>query len=128
MFSSTCPIFNDVGVDARVLTSLISSIKGSAIGQVLADTGAFLKDLDLFDHMEFGITAKDAKAMPLGVRKLIETAFLSFVDAGIDYRGKNVGCYMAGTSHDIFTISGHVCTDPYPSDLTIIPNVMSPGG
>ena len=114
MFSSTCPIFNDVGVDARVLTSLISSIKGSAIGQVLADTGAFLKDLDLFDHMEFGISSRDARAMPLSIRKLIETTFLSLCDSGIDYRGKNVGCYMSGVSHDIFAVSGHVRLGPAP--------------
>lgn len=58
--------------------------------------------------MEFGITAKDARAMPLGVRKLVETTFLSLCDSGIDYRGKNVGCYMSGVAHDIFSISGHV--------------------
>ena len=84
------------------------SIKGNATGQVLADTGAFLKDVDMFDHMEFGITARDARAMPLSTRKLVETSFLSLMDAGIHYRGQNVGCYMAGVVSDIHSTSGHV--------------------
>lgn len=93
----------------HVLTfETFSRIKGHAVGQVLTDTGAFLKELDLFDHMEFGITSKDARLMPLSTRKLIETTFLSLCDSGIDYRGKNVGCYMSGVAHDIFSISGHV--------------------
>ena len=58
--------------------------------------------------MEFGVTVKDARLMPLGVRKLIETTFLSLCDSGIDYRGKNVGCYMSGVAHDICSTSGHV--------------------
>lgn len=78
------------------------------MGQIATDTGAFLKDLDSFDHIEFGITAKDARCMPLSLRKLIELSFLSLRDAGIDYRGRNVGCYMSGIAHDIFTLSGHV--------------------
>ena len=67
-----------------------------------------MKDIDLFDHLEFGVTAKDARLMPLSVRKLIEITFLSLCDSGIDYRGKNVGCYMSAVSHDMFSISGHV--------------------
>lgn len=74
----------------------------------MTGTGAFLKDLDQFDFLEFGITAKDARSMNLSTRKLIETAFLALQDSGIDYRGKNVGSYMSGVSHDIFSISGHV--------------------
>ena len=91
-----------------LISRLTSSIRGSAIGQVLVDMGAFLKDVDLFDYMEFGVSAKDASAMPLSTRKLIETTFLSLCDSGIDYRGKNVGCYMSGVSHDIVSVSGHV--------------------
>ena len=78
------------------------------MGQVLTDKGAFLKNLDMFDHMEFGITAKDARFMPVGLRKLIEVAFLSLSDSGIDYRGKNVGCYMSAVAHDMISVSGHV--------------------
>ncbi|KAH9944952.1 ketoacyl-synt-domain-containing protein [Epithele typhae] len=86
-------------------------IKGLAIGQVVADVGAFLKDIDVFDHMEFGVTAKDARLMPLSTRRLIETTFLSLLDSGIDYRGHNVGCYMSGVNADIFAVSGHEDAD-----------------
>ncbi|CCM05253.1 uncharacterized protein FIBRA_07463 [Fibroporia radiculosa] len=85
----------------------IESIRGHATGQVLTDTGAFLKEIDLFDYLEFGITGKDARLMPVGTRKLVELAFLSLLDSGIDYRGQNVGCYMSGSAQDIFSVSGH---------------------
>ncbi|KAH9840927.1 ketoacyl-synt-domain-containing protein [Rhodofomes roseus] len=85
----------------------IHAIKGNGVGQIVTDTGAFLKDISLFDHVEFGITSKDARLMPLGTRKLIETTFLALLDSGIDYRGGNVGCYMSGTAQDVFSVSGH---------------------
>ena len=75
---------------------------------MVTDTGAFLKNLDQFDPVEFGITSKDAKLMNLGTRKLIETTFLALLDSGIDYRGRNVGCYMSAVAHDMFSVSGHV--------------------
>lgn len=78
------------------------------MGHVLTDTGTFLKDIQLFDYVEFGITSKDARLMGVSTRKLIELSFLSLLDAGIDYRGKNVGCYMSGVAHDIFSVSGQV--------------------
>ena len=86
----------------------VVSIRGNATGKILADTGAFLKDIDQFDFLEFGITAKDAKYMPLSTRKLVEVAFLGLQDSGIDYRGKTVGCYMSGVAHDFYNVSGHV--------------------
>ncbi|KAH9942788.1 ketoacyl-synt-domain-containing protein [Amylocystis lapponica] len=85
----------------------VQSIRGSGLGQVITDTGAFLKDVHLFDNLEFGITDRDARLMPVGTRKLIETAFLSLVDSGLDYRGKNVGCYVSGVAHDMLAVSGH---------------------
>ncbi|KAI0731474.1 ketoacyl-synt-domain-containing protein [Fomitopsis betulina] len=85
----------------------IHTLKGSGTGQVVTDTGSFLKDIGLFDHVEFGITSKDARLMPLGTRKLVETTFLALLDSGIDYRGRNVGCYMSGVDQDIFSVSGH---------------------
>ncbi|TFK80433.1 hypothetical protein K466DRAFT_605341, partial [Polyporus arcularius HHB13444] len=82
-------------------------LRGHSVGKVATGVGAFLKDVDLFDHLEFGMTAKDAQLMPLSTRKLLELSFLSLQDSGIDYRGKNIGCYMAGVAHDIFAVSGH---------------------
>lgn len=83
-------------------------MQGKSTGKVLTNIGTFLKDLEQFDFLEFGVTAKDARVMSLGTRKLIETAFLSLQDSGIDYRGKNVGCYMSGVGYDLLAVSGHV--------------------
>ncbi|KZV87149.1 ketoacyl-synt-domain-containing protein [Exidia glandulosa HHB12029] len=84
----------------------IDALQGRALGQVLPKNGSFLKNLDKFDHVEFGITARDARAMPVGTRVLIELAFLALLDSGINYRGENVGCYTSAVSHDLFMLSG----------------------
>ena len=78
------------------------------MGQLVANSGSFLKDLESFDFLEFGITSKDARAMPVSTRKLIENAFLALLDSGIVYRGQNIGCFMSGIAHDMFTLSGPV--------------------
>lgn len=78
------------------------------MGQIVTNHGSFLKDVALFDHLEFGITSKDAKSMALSTRKLVEHAFLALHDSGIDYRGRNVGCYMSGVSFDSTTIADAV--------------------
>ncbi|CCL98280.1 uncharacterized protein FIBRA_00274 [Fibroporia radiculosa] len=85
----------------------IDHLRGDGLGHIVSDTGAFLKDVHLLDYLEFGITSKDARFMPLSTRRLLETTFLALLDSGIDYRGKNVGCYMSGVAHDMITISGH---------------------
>ncbi|OJA18266.1 hypothetical protein AZE42_05820 [Rhizopogon vesiculosus] len=84
----------------------IDSVEGVNVGEVAVTHGAFLKDLDLFDHIEFGISSKDARMMVIGTRKLIELSFLALVDSGMDYRGKNIGAYMASVAHDAWMISG----------------------
>ena len=78
----------------------------------MTDTGTFLKGIDLFDPVEFGITSKDARSMSVGTRKLIETTFLALLDSGIHYRGANIGAYMSAVAHDMFSISGHVISYP----------------
>ncbi|KAL6298078.1 polyketide synthase [Sparassis latifolia] len=95
----------------------IQGLRGQGVGKVLTDTGAFLKDVHLFDYLEFGMTSRDARLMPLSTRKLIELAFLSLLDSGIDYRGHNIGCYVAGVAHDMFAISGH---DDYEARGTFV--------
>ncbi|KAJ6464059.1 hypothetical protein C8R45DRAFT_1175371 [Mycena sanguinolenta] len=89
-----------------------SSYCGPNLGQTITSTGSFLKDISLFDPTEFGITAKDAKAMAVGTRKLIETTFLALLDSGIDYRGRNVGCYMSAVSFDALTIGSADVYEP----------------
>lgn len=62
--------------------------------------GAFLTHPTLFDPVEFGISANDALTLPVGTRKLIEHSFLALRDAGIKYRGCQVGVYAAAVNHD----------------------------
>ncbi|KZT25650.1 ketoacyl-synt-domain-containing protein [Neolentinus lepideus HHB14362 ss-1] len=109
-FTSFCRFLFDKGESYEKIPKErfnIEYLHGTGLGRVVPDTGSFLKDLDLFDYLEFGITGRDARLMPVSTRKLIETTFLSLLDSGIDYRGKNVGCYMSGVAHDLFAISGH---------------------
>ncbi|KAK7039743.1 polyketide synthase [Favolaschia claudopus] len=75
--------------------------KGTHLGQVLTDTGCFLKGIDLFDYLEFGISQKDALAMGVATRKLVEHAFLALLDSGIDSRSRNVGVYTSGIAFDL---------------------------
>ncbi|THH18839.1 hypothetical protein EW146_g2208 [Bondarzewia mesenterica] len=83
----------------------VDSWKGQGPGRVITTGGAFLKNISLFDHLEFGITAKDAKSMAVSTRKLIELSFLALLDSGMDYRGRNVGCFMSGVPFDLLTIA-----------------------
>lgn len=82
---------------------------------MLPERGSFLKDLSLFDAVEFGITTKDARAMAVSTRKLIELAFLSLLDSGIEYRARNVGCFMSGVAFDLMNIADPVCVHPIRS-------------
>ncbi|KZO98150.1 hypothetical protein CALVIDRAFT_526415 [Calocera viscosa TUFC12733] len=80
---------------------------GKNMGQISTRVGNFLKNPTQFDHIEFGISLKDATALSPSSRKLIELAFLALQDAGIDYRGKRMGCFMSGIN------SGLVDRDPF---------------
>ncbi|KAG2004326.1 CurK protein, variant 2 [Coprinopsis cinerea AmutBmut pab1-1] len=79
--------------------------KGNALGTIHAQKGAFLKDVDLFDNVEFGISSTDARAMAPATRKLLENSFLALLDSGIDYRSKRVGVYTAGTSIELTNVA-----------------------
>lgn len=81
----------------------INAWHGTKTGDVITKTGTFLKSISLFDHIEFGITSRDVASMSVSTRKLIEHSFLALLDSGIDYRGRNVGCYMASTMDTSFT-------------------------
>ncbi|KAK6974313.1 polyketide synthase [Favolaschia claudopus] len=79
----------------------IDGWKGSHLGQVHTDTGCFLKGIDLFDYLEFGISLKDAQAMGVATKKLVEQTFLALLDSGIDSRSRNVGVYASGNAFDL---------------------------
>ncbi|KAJ7628924.1 hypothetical protein FB45DRAFT_1004360 [Roridomyces roridus] len=75
----------------------ITEHKGPGLGQVSIESGSFLKDIDLFDHVEFGISTKDARALSPVARQLLQRSFLALLDSGIKYRRRPVGCYMSGS-------------------------------
>ncbi|KAK0432695.1 thiolase-like protein [Armillaria borealis] len=70
---------------------------GKKNGSIVTKKGSFLKSIALFDPVEFGITSRDVATMAVSTRKLVEHSFLALLDAGIDYRGQNVGCFMSST-------------------------------
>lgn len=80
---------------------------------MLPDTGCFLKGITQFDHLEFGVNQRDASAMSVSTRKLIEHGFLALLDSGIDSRMKNVGCYMSGVAFDILSAADAVSSFSY---------------
>lgn len=43
--------------------------------------------------------------MAVSTRKLVELSFLALLDSGIDYRGRNVGCYASATAFDLQSIA-----------------------
>ncbi|KAK0486025.1 thiolase-like protein [Armillaria novae-zelandiae] len=94
----------------------IDAWKGFNQGQIHVEKGAFLKDIDLFDNIEFGISNKDARTMAPSTRKLIEHAFLALLDSGIDYRSRDVGCFMSGVidkwAEDEYDVSGSFSNVP----------------
>ncbi|KAJ7885730.1 polyketide synthase [Mycena olivaceomarginata] len=81
----------------------IDGWQGSHLGQVLPEEAAFLKNVHLFDHFEFGISWKDVITMGVATRKLVEHAFLALLDSGINSRSQNVGAYTSGIAFDLLS-------------------------
>ena len=91
-------------VDARRRDSFVRW-QGNGIGTIRVDRGSFLKNIDMFDNVEFGVSHRDAKAMSPATKMLLEQCFLALLDSGIDYRTKNIGCYTSGTSIELTNVS-----------------------
>ncbi|KAJ7716081.1 hypothetical protein B0H16DRAFT_1476979 [Mycena metata] len=83
----------------------VDAWEGRGVGKTSVTRGSFLKDVGLFDATEFGIGSKDARAMAVATRRLIEISFLALLDSGIDYRGRSVGCYAAGSAYNIIAFA-----------------------
>ncbi|KAJ7066919.1 hypothetical protein C8F01DRAFT_1340925 [Mycena amicta] len=79
----------------------IDAILGEGVGHALVNKGSFLKHIDMFDHVEFGVSSRDARAMGPSTRILLEQVFLALLDSGIDYRNQPVGCFTAATVIDL---------------------------
>ncbi|KAK7042705.1 Ketoacyl-synt-domain-containing protein [Favolaschia claudopus] len=60
------------------------------------ERGTFLKDATGFDNIALGISTKDARVIPYSGRRLLDLSFQALLDAGIDSRGQNIGCFMSG--------------------------------
>ena len=83
--------------------------------------GTFLKHINRFDNIEFGIGNKDGRSLIMATRKLVELSFLAMQDASIEYRGKKMGSFMCGTSTEHWTPVGTLC--PRPSRHLDIPHL-----
>ncbi|KAJ7638204.1 putative polyketide synthase [Roridomyces roridus] len=83
----------------------IETWRGYGLGRISVETGSFLKDIDEFDHVEFGISSRDARAMAPASRKLLEQCFLALLDSGIDYRKQHIGCYTSGNSIELSNVA-----------------------
>lgn len=75
--------------------------------------GTFLKHINRFDNIEFGIGNKDGRSLVMATRKLVELSFLALQDSGIEYRGKKIGSFMCGTSTEHWTPVSTLCPHSY---------------
>ncbi|KAJ3168788.1 hypothetical protein HDU87_000913 [Geranomyces variabilis] len=57
--------------------------------------GGFVKDIDLFDPLEFGISVKEADNMDPSHRLAMEVAHQALLDSGLKYRGSDMGVFFA---------------------------------
>jgi len=64
-------------------------------GKYHSTKGGFVSNLDLFDPLEFGISAKEAQHLDPSLRLTLEVAHQALHDSGIDYRGSKTGVYFA---------------------------------
>lgn len=87
--------------------------------------GTFLKHINRFDNVEFGIGNKDGRSLVMATRKLVELSFLAMQDAGIEYRGKKIGSFMCGTSTEYWTPVSTLC--PHPSRSLSLLTSFRPG-
>ena len=74
-----------------------------APGKVATRWGGFLQDVETFDASFFGISPREAAAMDPNQRVLLETAWETIEQAGIDpasLRGRRVGVYAGVSNHD----------------------------
>ncbi|KAI6009612.1 putative nonribosomal peptide synthetase [Pisolithus orientalis] len=63
-------------------------------GKYHCTKAGFINGIDQFDHLEFGISAKEAAHFDPAIRLTLEAAHAALQDSGIDYRGSNTGVFF----------------------------------
>ncbi|KAH7918142.1 ketoacyl-synt-domain-containing protein, partial [Leucogyrophana mollusca] len=63
-------------------------------GKYHCTKAGFISGIDQFDHLEFGISAKEAAHFDPAIRLTLEAAHAALQDSGIDYRGSNTGVFF----------------------------------
>ncbi|KAI6142295.1 putative nonribosomal peptide synthetase [Pisolithus thermaeus] len=63
-------------------------------GKYHCTKAGFINGIDQFDHLEFGISAKEAAHFDPAIRLTLEAVHAALQDSGIDYRGSNTGVFF----------------------------------
>lgn len=100
--------FQEIYITLVIHCTHIRRWRGNNLGQIITENGTFLKHVDAFDNLEFGVSAKDARAMAPSTRKILEHCFLALYDSGINYRGREIGCFTAGSTSEITSVTESV--------------------
>ncbi|KAF9219105.1 putative nonribosomal peptide synthetase [Gyrodon lividus] len=66
--------------------------------------GGFINDIDMFDPLEFGISAKEAPHFDAAIRLTLEASHQALQDSGIDYRGSKTGVYFGNLLTTLFEV------------------------
>ncbi|EIW85666.1 ketoacyl-synt-domain-containing protein [Coniophora puteana RWD-64-598 SS2] len=68
--------------------------QGDEPGKYHCAKAGFINGIDQFDHLEFGISSKEAAMFDPAIRLTLEASQAALQDSGIDYRGSNTGVFF----------------------------------
>ncbi len=83
----------------------------NVVGRSYTRRGAFMHEVESFDHDFFGIPVAEARAMDPQQRLLLEVAYEAFHAAGYDkerLRGSSTGVFIGQMNYDWMTDFGHI--------------------
>ncbi|KIJ16045.1 hypothetical protein PAXINDRAFT_180362, partial [Paxillus involutus ATCC 200175] len=73
-------------------------------GKYNTTKAGFINNIDMFDPLEFGISAKEAPHFDAAIRLTLEASFQALQDSGIDYRGSKTGVYFGNLLTTMFEL------------------------
>ncbi|KIK85335.1 hypothetical protein PAXRUDRAFT_831969 [Paxillus rubicundulus Ve08.2h10] len=73
-------------------------------GKYNTTKGGFISNIDMFDPLEFGISAKEAPHFDAAIRLTLEASLQALQDSGIDYRGSKTGVYFGNLLTTMFEL------------------------